>query len=130
MVHLICYPRVMFLLEWIGSSVNPRQLRTRLRDDIGLDKSEMPWRRLPYWLFLRVTTLGRILFILLDDTHGPIGRVYYKFITCSVLANLLQRFCRPLHFTPNLELHNSAISKCSGLTTTLKAHASMPLSWE
>ncbi|GKU06108.1 unnamed protein product [Fusarium langsethiae] len=79
---------LMSLLEGIGSSVSPHQLRKRVRDDIVLDKSAMPWRRSPYWLFLRVT-VGRILCTLLDDTHGSIGRVYYKFIICSVLANLL-----------------------------------------
>ncbi|KAF5234125.1 hypothetical protein FAUST_7776 [Fusarium austroamericanum] len=32
------------LLEGIESSVNHRQLRKRVRDDVVLDKSEMPWR--------------------------------------------------------------------------------------
>ncbi|UZP43159.1 hypothetical protein NXS19_010975 [Fusarium pseudograminearum] len=79
---------LMSLLEGIGSAVHPRQLRKRVRDDTVLDKSEIPWRRSPYWLVLRVT-IGRILSTLLDDTHEAMGRVYYKFIICAVLANLL-----------------------------------------
>ncbi|CAF3547431.1 unnamed protein product [Fusarium graminearum] len=80
---------LMPLLEGIGSSVYPRQLRKRVRDDVVLDKSEMPWRRLPYWLVLRVT-IRRILSTLLDDAHEAMSRVYYKFIICAVLADLLK----------------------------------------
>ncbi|KAM0493507.1 hypothetical protein ACHAP8_009137 [Fusarium lateritium] len=80
---------LMSLLEAIGTSVHPPQLRKRIRDDIVLDKSEIPWRRSPYWLVLRVT-LGRLLSALAGGTHESIGRVYYKFIICAVLANLLK----------------------------------------
>ncbi|KAF9770212.1 hypothetical protein IL306_012268 [Fusarium sp. DS 682] len=80
---------LMSLLEGIGNPVYPRRLRKRVRDDIVLDKSEIPWRRSPYWLVLRVT-LGRILSTLLEDTHEAMGRVYYKFVVCAVLANLLR----------------------------------------
>lgn len=69
------------LLEGIGSSVNHRQLRKRVRDDVVLEKSEMPWR----YLVLRVT-IRRILSTLLDDTHEATSRVYYKLIICAVLA--------------------------------------------
>ncbi|GKU22957.1 unnamed protein product, partial [Fusarium langsethiae] len=80
---------LMSLLEGIGNPAHPRRLRKRVRDDVVLDQSEIPWRRSPYWLVLRVT-LGRILSTLLDDSHEAIGRVYYKFIICVVLANLLR----------------------------------------
>ncbi|KAG8361093.1 hypothetical protein FVEN_g899 [Fusarium venenatum] len=80
---------LMSLLEAIGTSVHPPQLRKRIRDDIVLDKSELPWRRSPYWLVLRVT-LGRLLSALAGGTHESIGRVYYKFIICTVLADLLK----------------------------------------
>ncbi|KAF5023718.1 hypothetical protein F66182_4222 [Fusarium sp. NRRL 66182] len=80
---------LMSLLEGMGHPVYPRRLRKRVRDDIVLDQSEIPWRRSPYWLVLRVT-LGRILSTLLEDAHEAVGRVYYKFILCTVVANLLR----------------------------------------
>ncbi|KAM0369329.1 hypothetical protein ACHAPY_011037 [Fusarium culmorum] len=94
----------MSLLEGIGSPVYPRQIRKRVRDDVVLDKSEMPWRRFPYWLVLRVT-IRRILSTLLDDTHEGISRVYYKFIICAVLADLLRECARSIQpeMTPMLQ---------------------------
>ncbi|KAL3595799.1 hypothetical protein FPOAC2_10166 [Fusarium poae] len=80
---------LMSLLEAIGTAVHPPQLRKRIRDDVVLDKTEKPWRRSPYWLILRVT-LGRLLSALTGGTHPSMGRVYYKFIICAVLANLLK----------------------------------------
>ncbi|KAH8656255.1 hypothetical protein BGZ61DRAFT_372728 [Ilyonectria robusta] len=87
---------LMSLLEGLGSLVHVRRLRKRVRDDVVLDASEIPWRRSPYWLVLRVT-LGRILSALLDDAHEAMGRVYYRFIICAVLANLLRDCVGKLH---------------------------------
>ncbi|KAK7420613.1 hypothetical protein QQZ08_010305 [Neonectria magnoliae] len=87
---------LMSLLEGLGSPVHVRRLRKRVRDDVVLDASEIPWRRSPYWLVLRVT-LGRILSALLEDAHEAMGRVYYKFIMCAVLANLLRDCVGKLH---------------------------------
>ncbi|KFA51508.1 hypothetical protein S40293_06317 [Stachybotrys chartarum IBT 40293] len=87
---------LMSLLEGLGSAVHVRRLRKRVRDDVVLDASEIPWRRSPYWLVLRVT-LGRILSALLEDAHEAMGRAYYKFIMCAVLANLLRDCVGKLH---------------------------------
>ncbi|RSL78365.1 hypothetical protein CEP52_017638, partial [Fusarium oligoseptatum] len=67
---------LMSLLEGLGSPVYVRRLRKRVRDDVVLDTSGIPWRRSPYWLVLRVT-LGRMLLTLLGDAHEAMGRVYY-----------------------------------------------------
>lgn len=42
------------LLEAIGSSVDVPKLRKRVRDDVSFHKALLPWRRLPFWLVLRV----------------------------------------------------------------------------
>ncbi|UPK92282.1 hypothetical protein LCI18_003217 [Fusarium solani-melongenae] len=85
---------LMSLLEGLGNSVTVRQVRKRVRDDCVLDSSETPWRRSPYWLVLRAT-VGRLLCALSRDER--IGRVYYKFIICVVLANLLGECVENLH---------------------------------
>ncbi|KAM0344968.1 hypothetical protein ACHAPU_007102 [Fusarium lateritium] len=87
---------LMSLFEGLGSPVRVCRLRKRVRDDIVLDASEIPWRRLPYWLVLRVT-IGRILSTLLESSHKAAGRVYYKFIMCTVLAHLLKDCVGKLH---------------------------------
>ncbi|KAK6605240.1 hypothetical protein H4I95_05046 [Botrytis cinerea] len=45
---------LMPLLEAIGSSVEVPRLRKRVRDDVNFHNAESPWRRLPFWLILRV----------------------------------------------------------------------------
>ncbi|KAJ4204440.1 hypothetical protein NW767_004634 [Fusarium falciforme] len=85
---------LMSLLGGLGKSVTVRQVPKRVRDDYVLDSSETPWRRSPYWLVLRVT-VGRLLCAMSKDER--IGRVYYKFIICVVLANLLGECVETLH---------------------------------
>ncbi|KAM0421429.1 hypothetical protein ACHAPT_010783 [Fusarium lateritium] len=80
---------LMSLLEGLGKPTNVSQVRKRVRDDVVLDLSEMPWRRSPYWLVLRVVA-RRLLPTVFEDTDEKIGRVYYKFLICVVLANLLK----------------------------------------
>jgi len=74
------------LLETIGSSVHVPMLRKRVRDDVNLDKAELPWRRLPYWLVLRVA-VQRHLCLALGNNKG---RAYYKFLICALLSQLLR----------------------------------------
>jgi hypothetical protein len=74
------------LLEAIGSSVDLPRLRKRVRDDVNIQDAEFPWRRLPFWLVLRVAT-QRQLSLALGDLRG---RVCYKFLICIVLAQLLE----------------------------------------
>ncbi|RSL92517.1 hypothetical protein CEP52_013761 [Fusarium oligoseptatum] len=87
---------LMSLLEGLGNPTTVRQIRKRVRDDVVLDSSDIPWRRSPYWLILRVTA-ARLLSAMLEDTNEGIGRVYYKFLICVVLANLLGESVQSLH---------------------------------
>ena len=45
---------LMPLLEAVGSRVEAPRLRKRVRDDVNIQHAEFPWRRLPFWLVLRV----------------------------------------------------------------------------
>jgi len=73
------------LLEAIGSSAKVPTLRKRVRDDINLDKAELPWRRVPYWLVLRVAVQRHLCLALGNDQ----GRLCYKFLICTLLSGLL-----------------------------------------
>jgi hypothetical protein len=75
------------LLESIGSSVDeaiPR-LRKRIRDDANIEVTELPWRRLPLWIALRVG-MQRMLQISLGNEAG---RAHYKFFVTTLLTELL-----------------------------------------
>ena len=89
---------LMSLLEGLGDPIDVPRLRKRVRDDVVLGLSEIPWRRSPYWLTLRVA-LSRMLSDKLDncDRGVGVGRVYYKFIMCTTLAKLLQDCVGKLH---------------------------------
>jgi hypothetical protein len=77
---------LMPLLEAVGSSVDVPRLRKRVRDDVNIQKTELPWRRLPFWLVLRVAIQRQLCLALGDDT----GRACYKFLICTILAQLLE----------------------------------------
>ena len=77
---------LMPLLEAVGSSVDVPRLRKRVRDDVNIQNAESPWRRQPLWLILRVATQRQLCFTLGNDT----GRACYKFLICTVLAQLLE----------------------------------------
>ena len=74
------------LLEAIGSSAHVPKLRKRVRDDVNLDKAELPWRRSPYWLVLRVAVQRHLCLAFGNNA----GRAYYKFLICAVLSQLLK----------------------------------------
>lgn len=76
---------LMTLLEVNGSRISPQLLRKRVRDDVSWDSAEIPWRRSPFWLSLRVAVQRHLYAIL----GSGIGRMRYKFLICSVLAQLL-----------------------------------------
>ena len=76
---------LMPLLEAIGSSVDVPRLRKRVRDDVNIQNAEFPWRRLPFWLILRVATQRQLSLVHGNET----GRACYKFLICTVLAQLL-----------------------------------------
>lgn len=77
---------LLTLLEVHGRRVPTTLLRKRVRDNASwAEGSENPWRRLPFWLVLRVG-LARHLANIHD---GEIGRLKYKFLICLVLTQLL-----------------------------------------
>lgn len=77
---------LMPLLEAIGSSVEVPRLRKRVRDDVNFHNSELPWRRLPFWLVLRVAIQRQLCL----DLGTKYGLICYKFLICIVLAQLLE----------------------------------------
>ncbi|KAI1930837.1 hypothetical protein LOZ65_001413 [Ophidiomyces ophidiicola] len=76
---------LMTLLETSGSRIYPSILRKRIKDDVCWDNADLPWRRSPHWLVLRVS-VQRLLYLTLGD---EIGRAQYKFLICALLARLL-----------------------------------------
>jgi hypothetical protein len=76
---------LMSILEAIGSAATVPRIRKRVRDDVNIRKAELPWRRLPFWLVLRVAT-QRHLHLALGDKAG---RACYKFLIATILAELL-----------------------------------------
>ncbi|KAI1080316.1 hypothetical protein F5B20DRAFT_589398 [Whalleya microplaca] len=68
------------LLEANGKRISPKFLQKRIKDDVCWFNSESPWRRLPYYLVLRVA-IARYLATMLGGSHG---RIQYKFLMCIV----------------------------------------------
>ncbi|OTA65961.1 hypothetical protein K449DRAFT_366540 [Hypoxylon sp. EC38] len=73
------------ILEANGRRISPRVLRKRVRDDVCWFSSASPWRRLPYWLVLRVS-IARYLAMMLGGAHG---RIQYKFLMCIMHGMIL-----------------------------------------
>ncbi|KAI1771547.1 hypothetical protein F4818DRAFT_454673 [Hypoxylon cercidicola] len=73
------------ILEANGKRISPTRLKKRVKDDVCWHNSEKPWRRLPYWLVLRVG-IARYLATMLGGAHG---RVQYKFFVCLLHEILL-----------------------------------------
>ncbi|KAI0848819.1 hypothetical protein F5Y00DRAFT_270020 [Daldinia vernicosa] len=72
------------ILEANGKRISPTLLRKRVRDDVCWF-SAVPWRRLPYWLVLRVA-ISRYLAMMLGGAHG---RIHYKFLMCVIHGMIL-----------------------------------------
>lgn len=77
---------LMTLLEVNGSRIYPPILRKRIKDDVVWDNAELPWRRSPFWLTLRVAA-QRLLCLKMGEEKG---RANYKFLMCCVLVELLR----------------------------------------
>ena len=73
---------LMPLLEAVGSSVDVPRIRKRVRDDVNIQNAEFPWRRLPFWLVLRVATQRQLCLTLGNET----GRACYKFLIYTILT--------------------------------------------
>ncbi|KAH8814811.1 hypothetical protein F5884DRAFT_151839 [Xylogone sp. PMI_703] len=89
---------LMPLLEAVGSPVKVSKLRKRVRDDVNIQNAELPWRRLPFWLILRVSVERQLCLSLGNEN----GRAYYKFLICIVLAQFLEQCAGKL--TPELTM--------------------------
>ncbi|KAI8958454.1 hypothetical protein F5Y11DRAFT_362710 [Daldinia sp. FL1419] len=73
------------ILEANGRRISPTLLKKRVRDDVCWFSSAVPWRRLPYWLVLRVA-ISRYLAMMLGGAHG---RIHYKFLMCIIHGMVL-----------------------------------------
>ncbi|UKZ90208.1 uncharacterized protein TrAFT101_005236 [Trichoderma asperellum] len=77
---------LMAILEAIGDFAAVPTLRKRIRDDVNLlEAASLPWRRLPFWLVLRVAAQRQ-----LSISLGQSGRACYKLLMSIFFANLLQ----------------------------------------
>ncbi|KAI0192647.1 hypothetical protein EV127DRAFT_362474 [Xylaria flabelliformis] len=76
---------LMSLLEAVGSHYQAPVLRKRIRDDVNFTNSNIPWRRLPFWLILRVAAQRSLCFTL----GAKQGQVGYKYLMAILLAELL-----------------------------------------
>lgn len=74
------------LLEAIGTPFQAPVLRKRIRDDVNIRDAELPWRRLPFWLVLRVAAQRQLSHSLGNEQ----GRIGYKLLMCILLAELLK----------------------------------------
>ncbi|KAF5574117.1 hypothetical protein FPANT_11939 [Fusarium pseudoanthophilum] len=105
---------LMSLLEGLGSGVQVQSVIKKVRDDVVLGSSEIPWRRSPYWLVLRVA-LRRMLRELLDHKCAGMGRVYYKFIICTMLSDLLKDSAERLHPEMTMQLRSKLCRRMAKL---------------
>ncbi len=76
----------MSIIEAMGSYYYPPILRKRVRDDINIRNKGLPWRRLPFWLILRVAAQRHLCLTLGNES----GRLAYKLFICLLLADLLK----------------------------------------
>ncbi|KAI5921758.1 hypothetical protein F4810DRAFT_712186 [Camillea tinctor] len=76
---------LMPLLESMGSRFEAPVIRKRIRDDVNLRKGDFPWRRLPFWLVLRVAAQRQLCLTLGSEQ----GRMAYKWLMSMLLAELL-----------------------------------------
>ncbi|KAI1211128.1 uncharacterized protein F4807DRAFT_25762 [Annulohypoxylon truncatum] len=81
------------LLEAMGDHFQAPILRKRVRDDVNIVKGNLPWRRLPFWLVLRVAS-QRHLCLLLGNEQG---RMSYKFLMSILFSELLKESAGTLH---------------------------------
>ncbi|KAF9883007.1 hypothetical protein FE257_004347 [Aspergillus nanangensis] len=76
---------LMTLLEVNGRRECPPVLRKRVKDDVCWDHAELPWRRQPLWLVLRVC----VRWLLTQSLDETVGRMQYKCFMCLIMARLL-----------------------------------------
>ncbi|KAI0147721.1 hypothetical protein GGR57DRAFT_515463 [Xylariaceae sp. FL1272] len=77
---------LMSILEAIGTSYQPPTLRKHVRDDVNFGMGDLPWRRLPFWLVLRVAS-QRQLCLSLGNAEGQMA---YKTMMATLFAHMLE----------------------------------------
>ncbi|KAI1383848.1 uncharacterized protein F4822DRAFT_438664 [Hypoxylon trugodes] len=77
---------LMPLLEANGSHFQPPVLRKKVRDEVNIRSADLPWRRLPFWLVLRVAAQRQLCQTLGNEQ----GRIGYKVLICLLLSELLR----------------------------------------
>ncbi|PNP55340.1 hypothetical protein THARTR1_04482 [Trichoderma harzianum] len=75
---------LMGILEAIGEFAHVPKLRKRVRDDVNFVTGSLPWRRLPFWLVLRVAAQRH-----LNLSLGKSGRACYKLLMAVFFSELL-----------------------------------------
>lgn len=81
----LIFQNLMPMLEALGGYAETVKLRKRVRDDVNIEDAELPWRRSPFWLLLRVATHRQLQRQLGNED----GRAYYKMVVNMVLAGFL-----------------------------------------
>ena len=76
---------LLSLVEGIGGPASVQPITKRVRDDVSFGGREMPWRRVPVWLVLKVA-MQRQLQLLYG---GAVGYAAYRIISCIILSQLL-----------------------------------------
>jgi hypothetical protein len=117
---------LMSLLEGMGSLTQVRRIYKRVRDDVVLEDSALPWRRSPYWLVLRVA-VQRMLSSMVHDGSGT-DRCYYKFIICMVLAQLLNDSVGIFHPEQTLMLQAKLCRRLAKLESEKSQASALPRS--
>lgn len=74
------------LLMGIGDHFQSPIIRKRVRDDVNIVEGVLPWRRLPFWLILRVATQRQLCLSLGNEK----GRFSYKVLMNFLFAELLK----------------------------------------
>ncbi|KAI8676385.1 hypothetical protein NCS56_00526100 [Fusarium sp. Ph1] len=76
---------LMAILQENGRRLTPVLLQKMVRDDVCWKNAEKPWKRLPFWLVLRVA-VSRYL---AQQLGGELGRVEYKFMMAHLFSEFL-----------------------------------------
>ncbi|XEU95815.1 hypothetical protein FSHL1_001100 [Fusarium sambucinum] len=81
---------LMGILQQNGRRLAPTILQKMVRDDVLWKNADKPWKRLPYWLVLRVA-ISRYL---AQRLGGEVGRIEYKFLLAHLLSEFLSHVQR------------------------------------
>lgn len=72
------------ILLSFGSEASVKSIRKHTREEVSYEMSDLPWRRSPIWLLVRVTLQLRF------QQADPLGRKMYKKFMLYLLSNILE----------------------------------------